>query len=464
MEVSAPYVRPAAVSRWSDDARLPRASGAGQASVTGDALLALGMLLTTASQFRISGLPIGPGELCLLLWLLLMLVRELGRGGPPLTPALSKLLVFWGAFIFSEGLGFLTGLFLGTQYDPVWLLHDVMAYPLLVAVSCLSVVDPGAKARLRRVCWLLVTFGAVSLSIQAAAGVGILPIPGFEPWFWERFRGWSDNPNQLSLLCAVLGLLSLHLADSSARPGGRILAIVCAIPAVCVGRMTGSDTFTLALVASGPIYIGLKLQSSLFILRSRLAVRSAFAWIIVLALPLLLVSLAPLVAVMSADAGLLVKGMAKGGGKDIGQESTLRFTLWTQALELGIKSAGLGLGPGPHLEIPASIVEARSKTHDAPDNLVHPQQTSAPNFEAHNSFLDLLTQGGVIAVLSFTWILTVSGLLAYKTRRAGLLTVICGLVIYCMTGLIIRHPLVWFSITLCLVAQDERERVVAART
>lgn len=447
------------------------APGAGKAAGTStgtsfaeDALLAASMLLTTASQLRIGDLPIGPGELGLAAWLLIAVFRELGRGGPPLTRALSRLLTFWAVFVLSESLGFLTGLFIGQQYDMRWLLHDVMAYPLLIAVSCLSAVDPGARRRLRRIAWLLVTFGAFALSMLALAGWGFFEIPLIQPWFWERFRGWSGNPNQLSLLCAVLGLVSLHLADSAARPSGRFLAVACAVPAIWVGRMTMSDTFTLALVAAGPIYLALKVQAALFVLRRKLAIRSALAWIVALGLPLLLVSLVPLTVVLASEAGVLVKDLSKNGGKEIGQESDLRFMLWTQALGVGVKSSMLGLGPGPHLEIPASIVAARSKTHNQPDKLEHPQQSSAPNFEAHNSFLDLLTQGGMIAVLDFAWILVISGFAAYKTRQAGLLTAICGLVICCMTGLIVRHPVVWFLITLCLVAEDRRSDAVAVQT
>jgi hypothetical protein len=48
-----------------------------------DVVLALGLLLTTASQLRVPGLPIGPGEVCLAIWILLMVFRETGRFGPP---------------------------------------------------------------------------------------------------------------------------------------------------------------------------------------------------------------------------------------------------------------------------------------------------------------------------------------------------------------------------------------------
>ena len=46
-----------------------------------DTLLAFGLLLTTASQLRFGDLPIGPGELCLVTWLFLMLLRQLGQSG-----------------------------------------------------------------------------------------------------------------------------------------------------------------------------------------------------------------------------------------------------------------------------------------------------------------------------------------------------------------------------------------------
>ena len=368
-----------------------------------DALLALGMLLATASQLRASDLPIGPGELCLVIWLVLISSRELIRFGPPLTPALSRLLLFWTVFAFSLSLGFLTELFVGRPYDPSWVLHDAMAYPLLAAVSCLSVVDPGARPRLRRVAWLLITFGTAGLAFQIAVGWDLIDFPLIQPWFWERFRGWSANPNQLALLCAVLGLLSLHLADTAARLSGRISAIVCSILPIYVGRMTGSDTFTLALVASGLIFIVLKLQAWLLLSQRRLVLHSAFAWIIALALPLMLASLAPLAISAAPEAWGFVKELSKGGGKELAEESDLRLSLWANAIEVGVGSAMLGLGPGPHLEIPASIVEERIKTEDPPGNIEHPQRTVAPNFEAHNAFLDLLTQGGLIAVIGFAW-------------------------------------------------------------
>ena len=375
------------------DAALPDIEATARPSRFGDCLLAIGVLLTTASQFRLSGLPVGIGELCLLAWLVYRLPIGL-RDNPQLTPSLSRLIIFWASVALSQSLGFLAGLSLNFGYDPVWLLHDVLAYPLLAAVTCLSVLGPGAQVRQNRVCWLLVTLGGLALAVQIAAGWGVIDIPGFQPWFWERFRGWSSNPNQLALLCGVLGTLSLHLAETAERARGRFLAAASAIPAILAGRMTGSDTFSMVLVAAGPIYIGLKLGAVLVRRQPSRFVSTAFLQIVLLSLPLALASLVPLAIV--SPPGALLGQFAKNGGKDVGEELDLRLMLWQQAIEVGLRSGMLGVGPGPHLEIPASIVAARRATVDQPENLDHPQQQiSAPNFEAHNSFFDLLTQGGL---------------------------------------------------------------------
>jgi hypothetical protein len=418
-----------------------------------DTLLSVGLLLTTASQLRLGNLPIGPGELCLLGWVFLVSLKEARRLGPPLSPALLRLLIFWTTFVMSLCLGLLTGLFIGQQYDTHWLLHDVLAYPLLAAVSCMSVVEPGAQRRLRRVAWLLIMFGSASLALQVAAGFEIISLPVIQPWFWERFRGWSANPNQLALLCGVLALVALYLCETATTWSSRIVALACSVLPICVGRMTMSDTFTLAVLLAAPLFVGLKVWDGLHFSGLNI-MRFAFACTVVIGLPLLTISLIPFGMVTASDAGMFAKEISKNGGKELKQESDLRFSLWTQALTLGVKSAMLGLGPGPHLEIPTSVVVGRMTEPEQLENIEHPQQTSAPNFEAHNTVLDLFTQGGMIAVLSFIWILGVSFFSAHKARLAGLTTLICGVSVFAMTGLIIRQPLFWFSIALCLVAES----------
>jgi hypothetical protein len=415
-----------------------------------DAVLALGLLLSTATELRFTEVPIGPGEILLVFWLALMLVREIFRLGPPLTPALSQLLIFWLLFAAALSVGTLAGYVIGDKHDPDLFLHDILAYPLLVAVSCLSVVEPCAGDRLHRVAWLLAGFGNAALVLLVAVAWELIDIAAIDPWYWDRFRGWSANPMQLAFLCAVLALLALYLADAATRTGERIAALACAILPIYVGRLTKSDSVTVMLVTATPIFLALKLWGWLFALGPKLTLRPALAWIVVLGLPLLLISGIPFRTLIAGQVEQMVKDVSKENGES-SKEAELRFQVWSAGISRGMESGMLGLGPGPHLEIPEVLVAAR-RLEILPKYVETPPVNGTPNFEAHNTPVDLFTQGGLIAVLAFIWILTTAFFNTYKARLAGLTTFLCGVTVFGFANLIIRQPLFWFAIALCLVS------------
>jgi hypothetical protein len=428
-----------------------------------ETIFALGLLLSPASQLRLRGIPIGPGELCLSVALLLMLGREVARLGPPLTPALSRLLIFWALFTIALSIGTATAFVIQDSHDPDWFLHDVVAYPLLVAVSCLSVVEPGAGPRLRHVAWLLVVLGTALLALQLAEGSGLIDVVSSDLWFWDRFRGWSANPAQLALLCVALGLLSLHLADTADRPGKRLAAIACAVLPIYVGRLSKTDTFMWVLVAVGPMFVALKFRMWLLLPGRHITFRAASAWMIILALPLIFASAVPLGSSIAAQTEALAKVMSKDNGKTMGEEAELRFLIWREALSRGVEAGMLGLGPGPHLQTPPSLLLSRVATLNQPAAVLHPEANGTPNFEAHNTTLDLFLQGGLLAVLTFFWLMAMALSSTYKARLAGLTTLLCGLFLFGTTVLIARHPIFWFAIALCLVADAGTGRTVAVQ-
>jgi O-antigen ligase len=428
-----------------------------------DVLFALGLLLSPASQLRLAGSPVGPGEICLLIWVVLSLGREAARLGPPLTPALSRLLIFWSLFAFAQSLGTLTAYAIDDEYDAQWFLHDVMAYLLLAAASCLSVIEPHAGPRLHRVAWLLCALGTPFLALQFAHAWGLIDISAVDPWWWDQLRGWSANPHQLAVLCTGLALLSLHLAETVTRLGQRIVAVACAILPIYAGLLTKTDSFSVILVAAGLIFVALKLRAWLASSEARIPLRSAFSWIVVLALPLVLVSAAPFSSSIAVDAGGFVKAMSREDYEHTEEKTELRLGLWSHAISRGIEAGMLGLGPGPHLEIPPAILAGRYGGAIHPKNILHPEPSFAPNFEAHNILLDLFVQGGLIAVLSFVWLAATALAMAYRARLVGLLTLLCGLGIYGAATLIIRHPISWFAIALCLVAGSGAARQSALR-
>jgi hypothetical protein len=126
-----------------------------------------------------------------------------------------------------------------------------------------------------------------------------------------------------------------------------------------------------------------------------------------------------------------------------------------------IRETLLALGPGPHLKMPASVLAGREVEKDDPLYNEHLKPSSAPNFEAHNTLLDLFTQSGLIAALSFVWLEATA--FAYKARLAALMTALCGLAIFTTFHLVVRHPIVWPVIAPCLVAGDGGVRVIAVR-
>lgn len=422
-----------------------------------DLLLVLGILLSTASQLRPTG------EICLVIWIGLMLGRETVQLGPQFTPALSRLVIFWLLFAVAQSIGTLAGFVIGDVHDQSLFMHDVMAYPLLAAISFLCVVGGDAGARLHRVAWLLVTVGSATLALQAVQAWGWVGIGSIDPWYWDRFRGWSENPNQLAILCAVLGLLSLHLADVATSTAARIAAIGTAVLPIYVGRLTKADTFSLVLVAAGPIFIALKLRTWLFSHQPRLTVGSACAWIAILALPLLLASVVPFAGSLAVEAQGFIGDMAKGDQQDTRKTAQIRLEAWRQAIDRGLESGMLGLGPGPHLPIPPSIRAGRQDSSGEPANLEHPKVNGTPNFEAHNTLLDIFTQGGLLAVLSLVWLVAATFLLTWRARLDGLTVLICGLTIFSIFHLIVRHPAFWFAIAICLVAAESRKASPAQR-
>jgi O-antigen ligase len=415
-----------------------------------DGILALGLLFTTSSQFRVPGMPIGPGEICLAVWIVGKLVQSLVSGERFWSPDMSPLIAFWGLFALALSLGMMTALATEEAFEPGLVLHDATAYPFVAAVGCLSAATP---FRLRRIAWFVATAGAASLAVQFANGIGLIAVPEVDPWFWERFRGWSSNPNQLSILCGVVLLVALHLADTAASISTRLAAIVCVIPPFVLGRMSQSDTFTLAVVAALPVWCIGKLFLWLRIEQTGLSPRASLAWLAVLATPVLLLCLAPIAISEAGDAQDLMKVVAKNNGAEAEGEAKLRMTLWGQALARGVESGLLGLGPGPHLQIPPEIVAGRDGMSSQLTNIEHPTQNGTANFEAHNTVLDLFTQGGLLAVASFVGLLLGALVQAWRARSVGLIALVTGVAIFIITGNIVRQPIFWFAIVLCLTAR-----------
>lgn len=414
-----------------------------------DMLLALGLLLSPASQLRPVGSPVGPGEICFAAWLAISAIRNLGRTDIPLTNAAWRILAFWLLFAIALSIGTLTA-FLTTQHnDPALMKHDIQAYILVAGIGFFCVLEPTAPGRLKHIAWLLSGLGTVFLGMQWAEASGLAIIPGLDPWYWDRLRGWSENPNQLALVCLVIGLVSLHLAETAERSRETVAALGCAVLPLVVGLMTKSDSFLLILAVGCPLLIALKIRNWLRADASRPSVRNGLAWCALLALPIILVLAAPAAMVAAGNSTGFEKEFTQNNRDALERDAPERLKLWKQALELGVGTGMLGLGPGPHLvrEQTASISYMDGRAYER-----HPSDDPRPDFESHNTVLDLFTQGGLLAVLAFGWLFGTALLLAVRTRHDSLAVLLCGLAVFSVFHLIVRHPLLWFVLALTLVA------------
>ena len=425
--------------------------------MSADVLLAAALMLSTASQLRVGGLPFGPGELCLVAWLGLRAPQIFTQSGLSLSPAFRRMGTFWVLLTVGLAIGTLFGLTTGEIYDPSWFLHDCFAYPLLAAVSCAMVAGAAAARRLQNVARAMIGLGVPTFALLLAQASGILSVPSIDPWFWERFRGWSDNPNQLAVLCLSLALVALHGIETAQRASQWWCAMLCLVLAVWVGRLSQSDGCTFALLAAGLVFTAMKMRAWLVMRAPKITLRTAAAWIIILAMPFAAATIAPIVLSTPNAISSLVSSLAKDGGKYADSETKLRLALWSEAFERSARSGMLGLGPGPHLQMPPEIAADHANGINERGEIQSPHQGAAANYEAHNTPLDLLTQGGLILVISFFWLFGRALTGVFRFGYAGLTGMLCGMMLFGMTGLIIRQPLVWFAISLCLVKVDEAD-------
>jgi len=419
-----------------------------------DTLLALGLLLSTASQLRPAGLPIGPGETCLLIWVGLMLGGMGGLLRSRMTPALSRMLIFWVVFTISLCLGSATAFAISDIHDPNLFIHDILAYVILFAVSLLCTVSPDAGCHLHRAAWLLTLFSTMFLGLQLLCAAGLVAIPGTDPWYWERFRGLSENPNQLAIFCAVITFLSVHFIEHSAGFLRKAIAALCAMFSVYVGRLTRSDTYAIILVTGILLFTALKLRSWLTMPKKNSSLGKAISGLVVLSLPMIAAMGLLFTNLIETETFDLMMDMAKGTRQETSETANIRLNAWERAMDRGIKSGMLGLGPGPHIEIPAVLVAARRENTE-PKYIEHPQSNGTPNFEAHNTFLDLFTQGGLIATLSFTWLIAMALQSTCRMNLDALAVVVWSIIVLSMFHLIIRQPMFWFAVAFALVAGAE---------
>jgi hypothetical protein len=396
-----------------------------------DMLLGGGIAATSATQLRIPGVPVGPGELCLALWIGLTCVRLLLNGASPQVPALAMLGAFWGFFAFALSVGAFVGILIDPRFSLVRMIYDSTAYLLVATLTLLSVMSADALFRFRRAAWMIIAFSTAGVLLQLADGFGFVRIPDVAPWYWDRFRGWSENPNQVAITSCVTCLLALHLA-ATANGASRIFGVLAAITAFIAGRLSKSDTFIIVMVLIAVLLLAFRVRRWLAPEYSS-SFRHTLALLIVVGVGPLSLSVAPYLLSRAGTVEHLALAFSKDkGGEATEQTFSLRLHLWDQALESGLESGSLGLGPGPHLEAPAD-----AGGRDRP-------------LEAHRTPLDIFLQGGLAAVIALAVLMGSTIWLVYRARMDILAALLIAISIFGGAHFLLRHPIIWFVLAFCI--------------
>lgn len=400
-----------------------------------DALLVFGLLLSTATQLRISGLPLGPGETCLALWFglgLALRIRDLS-----LIPntALMRLISFWLVIAAAECVGMMMGFAVELFFDTESIIHDLTAYTLLVGVGCMAALDLADDYRRRRVVWLFASFGAALFIVLLANGMGLFSFSMVEPWYFNRLKGWSKDPNQLGFVASALTILAIFLAETARKALEVICSLCCAILAFSIGLLTRSDTYVACILSASVVFIIVKSWRALQNRESCLTVGAAFIWLMIASLPLTVLAAAPFVpaAIKAVDE------YSEAVYDEDGQGET-RLELWSEAISKGVESSLLGFGPGAHLT---------NKSYKEPP---------PHKFEAHNAPLQLLTQGGVLASLAFLWLCLSAVYNSWRAHLPAITAMACTLFVFSLTHYVVRHPVFWFCIVICLLEVERAKR------
>jgi hypothetical protein len=336
---------------------------------------------------------------------------------------------FWLILIVAESVGTFVGFATELFFDTAHIVHDVIAYFFLCGLACIMALELANESRRRRVTWLIALFGAASLSLQVVHAYGLIGIPiPVDPWFYDRLRGWSNDPNQLGFVAALLTVLSIHLAETATERVWMIVAAVCAALAFLVGVLTKSDSFTLGILTAAAVFLAIKSSLWLATLKRGVTLRAGSVVLALLALPLLAVAALPFAPAALDRAEAKYEALYNEDS-----QGDLRFHLWAEAIEKGMNAAMLGLGPGPHL---TKKVWKRSPP---------------AKFEAHNTPLDLFVQGGLLALLALAWLYASLISATTRARLSALAALSCAFVVFSMFHFIIRHPIFWFGVVLCFL-------------
>ena len=374
--------------------------------------LATAILLTSATQLRIAGTPIGPGEAALAGCIVVLVVWTARLAAVCVGPLTRPWLLFWAIALAALAMGWVIGIVSGESIAASN--RDAVAYVFCAVVVGVLVVQPMSEDLIEDALFCLILEAALVigglfvLGLASNGRVGPIQI-----WYEAiRFRAWAANPNQLALLLVPLPWFAFALRHRGRRSG--LLLIGSAVVLAGLGFATGSDALLVSWAIGSLIWAGWLVVSAAA--RPTRSVRRAAVARVIIPLAILFAAIVegPSAMAWVEDRGFRIYFQG-GQGPD-------RVARWGFGLEVLAASPVVGFGPGSF--------SGRSSAFAAE--------------EAHNTPVDWATSTGSIGLtaLAFLELWVVSRCIRARSRLATL--AVLSLIAFMGLHYMLRQPITWF--------------------
>lgn len=419
--------------------RRPFDGSTGLASV-----IAVLVVLTVCTNLRLAGAPVGVGEaglLAVMTCVFLFRRRTLLATGRRFRPVLA----FFGAYL---GIVLAAGLLSYMHHRlSTAAAHDVFAFVFASFVGFMVLVlasgdrlMAGALVKALPVSALMVTLLAFALLVvdYLNGSTTLSSLFHANQWWWHRFNGWAQDPNQWGFLLMIscmlfligfpnwrgLALFGISLwllmeVRSDAAVAG-IVACVMALAGLSLvripsrRRLAGAALVVLVLVVGTFKTVGESHPPSL-------VVRAIGA----------LAGVQPPVEMLDKHSEMSGNPLYTGYGVN---KLDVRLAIWKNTINAWKLSPLIGLGPGAY------------------SGNTGPLQ----NEESHNLFMQVLVNSGLLGLLSAGLFL---GWLAWRLwlspEACIWLAVLMGILVQGLGQYMMRHPLFWVVTALMVVAARE---------
>jgi len=372
-------------------------------------ILVLSMLFITFSQLRIFNLPIGFGELCILLLGLIVYVQIRDTKIKKLMINIyeNNFIRFWLMYFILLAFSFFWIADYSSTYSSMHsIIHDSCAYVFVFYICILlTLLNNYNKIDLNEAMKnfiLLIVFVHVFLLI----GFLVFGILKFEinasRLIVDRFSGLANNPNQLGLVFSLVPFLLYYYYKVQNKKIGKKLFYLLIFFTLIIGYVNASKSLYLSwlipfCILAAYEFIRRKYKFTIIILFSTI------------------IFLGSIVFYFDLINFLLYY---KGSGS-----VNHRIELLNNAILLLEQSPLIGFGPGAHI---SSI------------------QNTEIYWEVHNTFIDISLQVGILGVIVYILLLLQIGINLIKVNKYYLLFALLSLIIFSSFHFVFRQPIFWF--------------------